>query len=342
MAEIERKAQKVFAGGVSPSGNIAVYGSKLAGTVNYSSDIDAIQNERWLTGLFGAISPDKAPYVQDLNAIFYVLSKQLAYIFQAGIPEWNSQTEYFAAKSVVRYNGQLYISVANSTNKAPTDNSYWMKLDNNEFNQSYSTAIGGYKSGTILNFNGYKIRSLVDNNNNTPTVSNIKVSDYESGTFYWELADSIAPGTIMPYAGKVIPSGWGLCNGQAVSRANYSFLFRLIGTTYGQGNGSTTFNLPDFRNKTFWGGDTGNSGTVKEAGLPNITGDFNAVWEAEDGRRVSGAFGFTTTSGANEANGSPGNTRTLWNIDASRSNAIYGKSDTVQPPAIQVPFIIKY
>lgn len=119
MAEIERKAQKVFAGGVSPSGNIAVYGSKLAGSVNYSSDIDAIQSENWLTGLFGAISPDKAPYVQDLNAIFYVLSKQLAYIFQAGVPEWNSQTEYFANKSIVRYNKKLYIAISNNTNINP-------------------------------------------------------------------------------------------------------------------------------------------------------------------------------------------------------------------------------
>ena len=128
MAEIERKVQKVFGGNLSPSGNIAVYGSKLAGSVAYSDNLDTIQNNSWLVGLLGAISPNKAPYVQDLNAIFYVLSKQLAYIFQAGIPEWNSDTEYFAGKSIVRYNGVVYIAIANSTNQTPTNTSYWKPL----------------------------------------------------------------------------------------------------------------------------------------------------------------------------------------------------------------------
>ena len=125
MAEIVRKKQKVFGGNLSAAGNIATYGSKLAGTVNYSLDLDDIQTTAWLQGLLGSVSPNKAPYLQDLNAIFYVLSKQLAYIFQAGIPEWNSDTEYFEEKSIVRYNGVVYIAIANSTNQTPTNTSYW-------------------------------------------------------------------------------------------------------------------------------------------------------------------------------------------------------------------------
>lgn len=49
----------------------------------------------------------------------------------------------------------------------------------------------------------------------------------------------------MLYAGKTAPSGWLLCDGSAVSRTTYSALYDAIGTTYGSGDGSTTFNLPN-------------------------------------------------------------------------------------------------
>ena len=52
-------------------------------------------------------------------------------------------------------------------------------------------------------------------------------------------------GTIQMYAGATAPNGWFLCNGQAISRTTYADLFAVIGTTYGSGNGSTTFNLPN-------------------------------------------------------------------------------------------------
>lgn len=54
-------------------------------------------------------------------------------------------------------------------------------------------------------------------------------------------------GVTVPYAGATSPTGWLLCNGQAVSRTSYPRLFAAIGTTYGQGDGSTTFNVPDLR-----------------------------------------------------------------------------------------------
>ena len=61
-------------------------------------------------------------------------------------------------------------------------------------------------------------------------------------------------GTIQMYAGASAPSGWLLCNGQAVSRSTYSALFSVLGTAYGVGDGSTTFNLPDFRDRVAVGG----------------------------------------------------------------------------------------
>lgn len=72
-------------------------------------------------------------------------------------------------------------------------------------------------------------------------------------------ANSVKPGTIMGFGGNVIPSGWVLCDGVAVSRTSptYSGLYASIGTTWGIGDGSTTFNLPDLRGRVLVGQHTG-------------------------------------------------------------------------------------
>ena len=54
-------------------------------------------------------------------------------------------------------------------------------------------------------------------------------------------------GTVAFFARSSAPTGWLKCNGAAVSRTDYEDLFDSIGTTYGSGDGSTTFNLPDLR-----------------------------------------------------------------------------------------------
>lgn len=56
-------------------------------------------------------------------------------------------------------------------------------------------------------------------------------------------------GTIVQFAGPTAPVGWLMCDGSAVSRVTYKSLFEVIGTTYGAGDGSTTFNLPDLRQR---------------------------------------------------------------------------------------------
>ena len=59
----------------------------------------------------------------------------------------------------------------------------------------------------------------------------------------------IPVGGLMPYAGATSPEGWLLCDGSAINRTTYANLFALIGTTYGSGNGTTTFNVPDMRSR---------------------------------------------------------------------------------------------
>lgn len=62
-------------------------------------------------------------------------------------------------------------------------------------------------------------------------------------------------GAVIPFAGSSSPTGWLLCGGQAVSRVTYAALFSAIGTVYGVGDGSTTFNLPDLRGRVVAGED---------------------------------------------------------------------------------------
>lgn len=62
-------------------------------------------------------------------------------------------------------------------------------------------------------------------------------------------------GTVLPFAGATAPNGWLLCYGQAVNRSDYPNLFAAIGTTFGAGDGSTTFNLPDLRGRVPAGKD---------------------------------------------------------------------------------------
>ena len=62
-------------------------------------------------------------------------------------------------------------------------------------------------------------------------------------------------GIVLPFAGGTAPTGWLLCGGQAVSRTTYSALFAAIGTAYGAGDGSTTFNVPDLRGTAIIGKD---------------------------------------------------------------------------------------
>lgn len=69
-------------------------------------------------------------------------------------------------------------------------------------------------------------------------------------------------GITLPYGGTSAPPGYFLCDGSAVSRTTYDHLFAAIGTAYGAGNGSTTFNLPDFRQRFPLGKATSGTGST--------------------------------------------------------------------------------
>lgn len=74
---------------------------------------------------------------------------------------------------------------------------------------------------------------------------------------------TVPPGSSIQFFGSSAPDGWLFCDGAAISRSTYADLFAVIGTTYGNGNGSTTFNIPDMRGRVPLGAGTGTGLTAR-------------------------------------------------------------------------------
>ena len=171
--------------------------------------------------------------------------------------------------------------------------------------------------------------------------------------------DAYIPGVIQLYAGNSAPNGWLICNGQAVSRTTYAALFAVIGTTYGAGDGSTTFNIPNLVNKTVRGsnslGKTGGADTVtlSTANLPAHTHGTGSLTAASNGAHshygakygagnngsgvcvntTTGQYGFaipTSSAGAH--------THT---VSGETSSVGSGSAVTITNPYVMLHYIIK-
>ena len=142
--------------------------------------------------------------------------------------------------------------------------------------------------------------------------------------------DTTPIGTVEAYAGTTAPNGYLLCDGSAVSRTTYADLYSVIGTTYGTGDGSTTFNLPNIKGRTVVMQDT----TQTEFDTLGETGGSKYLQEHkhESGYRYGAAGGGDWTAKASESNGGGGVGYT--------SNAGTGNSGNLQP-YIVLNYIIK-
>jgi microcystin-dependent protein len=103
----------------------------------------------------------------------------------------------------------------------------------------------------------------------------------DGSNFYTAVTNTVPAGSIQMWATATAPSGYVLCNGVAISRTTYSTLFSVIGTTFGVGDGSTTFNVPNYTNRMPYGTTVGATGgaattTLIEANLPSHTHTFSA------------------------------------------------------------------
>ena len=233
-----------------------------------------------------------------------------------------------------------------------------------------------YKTGTVIHSAnlpaGYIAEAVTQGQtgNNEPTWIE-SVERYSDGTVSWKLIkqlgvrtinnvkpdtsgniifDPIPVGVIFPFASNGnIPAGYLPCEGGNVRRILYPKLFDVIGYTYG-GSGDY-FGLPNLSGKFIEGGTI--AGEEHEAGLPNITGKLNTtttstslafIFEgAATAVETDGVFEITETRrnrGASDSDSNYTGIKTL-EFDASKSNEIYGNSETVQPPAVTMRYIIK-
>ena len=217
---------------------------------------------------------------------------------------------------------------------------------------SYSNKYDYVTGRVVLYTDGYLYLCIQANGISSTVIA----PDDVNGDQYWSkiptLADldeiSFKTGDIKIQTTSNVPNGWLLCNGAGISRTTFSNLFAEIGTTYGTGDGSTTFNIPDLRDRYIIGADTNALGTKIAEQLPNIRGMLDhgggdgAIinWNgAED--LVSGALDVITKSRkALTANGLATMAKAI-TFSASASNNTYTDSGKVYPLSLALNFIIK-
>lgn len=212
MARLTRKNIKVFAGSATNNG---VFGSLQANNPVQTNDVEQIQGlSAWSEGWNeAAMTGESLPPLEEFQAVQYVVTYEQAYLMQEGLPEWASTVTYYKGsltKQVTTNGFRIYCSLAdNNIGNVLSDTSKWKVVMDSE--------------------NLYAMQSDV-----TQLQTDMALISYV--------------GDIKTSVRTANHGNWFLCNGQAISRTTYSALFTLIGTTYGEGDGSTTFNIPDFTN----------------------------------------------------------------------------------------------
>lgn len=161
---------------------------------------------------------------------------------------------------------------------------------------------------------------------------------------------AIRAGSIDSWPSDTIPAGWLKCNGAAVSRTLYAALFNVIGTTYGAGDGSTTFNVPDMRGEFLRGLDDGRGvdtgrtiGSAQAAdfashghsGSTDTHGGHSHAQFSNIGGGSVGAGGYSSSASANGTTGSAGAHSHAVTINAT------GGTET-RPRNRAMHFIIKF
>lgn len=259
--------------------------------------------------------------------VFALVSSMLglstAKVTQAAMNGTSSNQTSAEAAQIAQSDAELlrsvsYQDVAPSTRKAVEGTPFQHEMtvsSESDFNSSVKQ-----KTVTIKVFKGAE----------TNPRSELRLTRYSSE----QTASGVPIGTIIAWASAKNPTDgtWLDCNGQ--SCAGYAELVSILGKS----------TVPDYRNRFLEGSTT--PGTVLEAGLPDISGTFGNHGHDQDGdngrggKRTSGAFkiiqSWCRPSAGRDSNG--GNTVLF---QASLSNSIYGRSSTVQPPAVTVRYLIK-
>lgn len=143
MAALAKVAQKLFGSGGAASG-FGEFGSFAGGSPTNTKDPTLIQaNGAFIAGWLAAILANDNPAIEDMNSLFLLAFYQIAYSWQAGIPEWDTVTEYKIG-SLVNVGGKVYVSAtALNTGNLVTDKVNWYLQDS----KTVTTALASYTFG---------------------------------------------------------------------------------------------------------------------------------------------------------------------------------------------------
>lgn len=132
MAKITRLAQLLFGADAFAANQIGVFGSLAAGTPTLAADASDIQDEptRFAGGWYDAILGDSNPAIEDMNALFALAFRQLAYTLQTGVAEWDSATTYYSGSIATTATGIQYVSLVDTNvGNALTDRTKWLPVN---------------------------------------------------------------------------------------------------------------------------------------------------------------------------------------------------------------------
>lgn len=287
MAKLTRVFQKIF--GVN-SPNTGQFGSAQLGTKELTSDPAEIQAlAAWTDGWTGAvISPQALPTYEEDQGIHLVETYQLAYLFQEGIPEWDSLTTYFQ-NSVVKLAGtyEIYGSLTNNNiGNALTDTTNWTFLQNLQRDISISMGLESSPSGRRLAMNGTTIAKISGGTVN--------------GAQYFRAYDYLWTNVLDTYApvagGRGVSSLADFNANKTITRTDFTNMSPMqvgsIVNSAGRNNiGAATVSSAGSVSGTI----SINSVTLSASNIPTITGKVNAstgtgaaVSDAGTGASVSG------------------------------------------------------
>jgi microcystin-dependent protein len=183
-------------------------------------------------------------------------------------------------------------------------------------------------------------------------MANYEATKYDFSGASLTGVEGVNTGLIVPWGNNSTPSGFLDCDGTAVSRSTYANLFTVIGTTYGVGDGSTTFNLPDLTDKVVIGkspskalASTGGANEVATSG--NITGsvgnttlDTSTIASHSHSMKRSGSSNFPGDNGSPSSKSSS-STGGGGGHSHSFGGSFAGSNVSVLQPYATVKYIIK-
>ena len=317
MATLSRVTGKLF-GGSAPLDEIGQFGSAKAGTKLNTQDVATIQAlQAYSEGWGSAIISDKNfPPIEEVTGVLKTLSYQNCYLLQEGIPAYDINTTYSNTSIVKSITGnalKFFISLTDNNIGNPlSDTTHWAEAD-----LSSGRNLGEIVTSTIpLSDSGLHLLdgALIQGTGSYADFVTYMASIYNSSLNYF-----------------CTESEW------QTSVSTYGVCGKFV---YNSTN--NTIRLPKLTGFTEGTIDITKLGNLTQAGLPNITGTIPGEnsnvpnwWSS-----VSGAFYQTSTGSTYGFNGPTDQDDYKVGFDASRSSAIYGRSNTVQPQSVKVLYYI--